>query len=164
MLPSSMHICTWMCCLGKVTCCFWWGISFFKIFCILMMVIGLEVKQLQPLTAKCHKLPLFCFDDFSPSSKSMKAYKKNSEGSISEKWGQKHEKTCSFNTGHIISFFFCNPILTAVCQIHEDFIWVFCHNIQTSSSIACLFIILNMMMMPYSIWINYNSLHTYIMY
>ena len=37
---------------------------------------GLEVKQLQPLTAKCHKLPLFCFDDFSPSSKSMKAYKK----------------------------------------------------------------------------------------
>lgn len=38
MLPSSMHICTWMCCLGKVNCCFWWGISFFKIFCILMMV------------------------------------------------------------------------------------------------------------------------------
>ena len=105
MLPSSMHICTWMYCLGKVNCCFWWGISFFKIFCILMMVIGLEVKQLQPLTAKCHKLPLFCFDDFSPSSKSMKAYKKNSEGSISEKWGQKHEKTCS-NTGHIISFSF----------------------------------------------------------
>ena len=35
---------------------------------------GLEVKQLQPLTAKCHKLPLFCFDDFSPSSKSMEVY------------------------------------------------------------------------------------------
>ena len=62
-------------CLGKVNCCFWWGISFKKN--ILHFNDGLEVKQLQPLTAKCHKLPLFCFDDFSPSSKSMEFYKKN---------------------------------------------------------------------------------------
>ena len=153
MLPSPMHICTWM--FGQGQLLLLMRYQFKKN--LLHFNDGLEVKQLQPMTAKCHKLPLFCFDDFSPSSKSMKAYKKNSEGSISEKWGQKHEKTCSFNTGHIISFFFCNPILTAVCQIHEDFIWVFCHNIQTSSSIAYLFIILNMMMMPY---IAYESTTT----
>ena len=162
MLPSSMHICTWMYCLGKVNCCFWWGISFFKIFCILMMVWKSNNSSHWQLSVTNYHF--FALMIFPPPLKVWRHIKKNSEGIISEKWGQKHEKTCSFNTGHIISFFFCNPILTAVCQIHEDFIWVFCHNIQTSSSIAYLFVILNMMMMPYSIWINYNSLHTYIMY
>ena len=77
MLPSPMHICTWM--FGQGQLLLLMRYQFKKN--LLHFNDGLEVKQLQPMTAKCHKLPLFCFDDFSPSSKSMEVYKKKPEGS-----------------------------------------------------------------------------------